>query len=421
LSPTKSDLKQATTEHDCDSSEVVWIQDCSDSESPIPISRTALLEFSNTLSETFPQFPNPLKHPLKAFAWIVRGAFGIASLVLLLAVVAAIPVVNFLALGYLLEAEGRVARSGKIRDAFPLLGLAPRIGSMALGIGLWILPLILLAGYQADAVLIDHQSPTTSFLTVLKPLLACLVAGHLCLCLARGGKLWHFFWPLNGIWMIRRLRKGKYWEPAQENVRDFISRLQLRHHFSLGLRGYLGAMIWLVLPTALFATARTTEGGPVLLTLLGGLCLIFVFSWLPFLQARFASENRLRTMFEIKAVIECFTKAPLVWFFATVVTFVLALPLYLLKVRLPPQDAMWLATIVFIVSIYPARIVTGLAYGQAVRKEKLAWYDVGWLCRTLMLLLLAGFVYLLFFTQGIGEHGKRTLFEHHAFLLPWPM
>ncbi len=221
--------------------------------------------------------------------------------------------------------------------------------------------------------------------------------------------------------MIRRIRKGKYWETGQENVRDFISKLQLRHHFSLGLRGYLGAMIWLILPTGLFATARTTEGGPVLITLLGGLCLIFVFSWLPFLQARFASENRLRSMFEIKDVIECFTKAPLVWFLATAVTFVLALPLYLLKVRLPPQDAMWLATIVFIVSIYPARIITGLAYGRAVRKEKRAWYDFGWLCRTLMLLLLAVFVFILFFTQGIGEHGKRTLYEHHAFLLPWPM
>jgi hypothetical protein len=421
LNPTETDLKETTTEQPGALSEAVRIRDFPDSDNPIPISRTAILEVSDALSETFSSFLNPFKHPLKAFAWMVREAFGIASLILLLAVVAAIPIVNFLALGYLLEAEGRVARSGRIRDAFPLLGLAPRIGSIALGIGMWIVPLIFLADYQSDAVLIDPQSSTTSTLTVLKTLLAGLVAGHLCLCLARGGKLWHFLWPFNGIWMIKRLRRGKYWETAQENVRDFISLLRLRHHFSLGVRGFLGAMIWLVLPTALFATAETTEGGAVLVTILGGLCLVFVFSWLPFLQARFASENRLRTMFEIKPVIECFTKAPLVWFLATVVTFVLALPLYLLKVRLPPQDAMWLATIVFIVSIYPARIVTGLAYGRAVRKKKRAWYDAGWLCRSLMLLLLAVFVFILFFTQDIGEHGKRILFEHHAFLLPWPM
>jgi hypothetical protein len=29
-------------------------------------------------------------------------------------------------------------------------------------------------------------------------------------------------------------------------------------------------------------------------------------------------------------------------------------------------------------------------------------------------------VFVLFFTQFIDEHGKQALFEHHAFLLPWP-
>jgi hypothetical protein len=29
-------------------------------------------------------------------------------------------------------------------------------------------------------------------------------------------------------------------------------------------------------------------------------------------------------------------------------------------------------------------------------------------------------VFLLFFTQFIGQHGKGVLFEHHALLLPVP-
>ena len=58
----------------------------------------------------------------------------------MLAVLAAIPLINFLALGYLLEAEGRVARTGKLRYALPLLPLAPRLGSIALGIWLWLWP-----------------------------------------------------------------------------------------------------------------------------------------------------------------------------------------------------------------------------------------------------------------------------------------
>src|SRR6516225_11113922 len=81
---------------------------------------------------------------LRACIWTVRSLFGIASLILLLAVIAAIPVLNLLALGYLLEVEGRLARSGKLRDAFPLINLAPRLGSIVLGIWAWVIPLRLL-------------------------------------------------------------------------------------------------------------------------------------------------------------------------------------------------------------------------------------------------------------------------------------
>ena len=80
---------------------------------------------------------------------MIRGLFGLASLLLLLAVIAAIPIVNFIALGYLLEAEGRVGRSGRLRDGFPLLGLAPRLGTIALGIYLWLIPLRIITANAA--------------------------------------------------------------------------------------------------------------------------------------------------------------------------------------------------------------------------------------------------------------------------------
>ena len=34
--------------------------------------------------------------------------------------------------------------------------------------------------------------------------------------------------------------------------------------------------------------------------------------------------------------------------------------------------------------------------------------------------LLGAYIFLLFFTQAIGAHGKAVLFEHHVFLLPVP-
>src|SRR5207302_3192240 len=101
--------------------------------------------------------------------WLVRSLFGIASLILLLAVIAAIPIVNFLALGYLLEVEGRLARSGKLRDAFPLLNQAPRLGSIALGIWAWVIPLRLLSHLAADAHLIDPGSFADVSLHIVLP------------------------------------------------------------------------------------------------------------------------------------------------------------------------------------------------------------------------------------------------------------
>src|SRR4051812_17334046 len=44
--------------------------------------------------------------------------FGAAALTLGLSVLAAVPVAQFLCFGYLLEAGGRVARTGRLRDGF---------------------------------------------------------------------------------------------------------------------------------------------------------------------------------------------------------------------------------------------------------------------------------------------------------------
>ena len=88
--------------------------------------------------------------------------------------------------------------------------------------------------------------------------------------------------------------------------------------------------------------------------------------------------------------------------------------------RLLPSDAMWLVTAVFIVTIYPARIVTGWVYHRAMTREQDAGFLWRWGCRLTMVPLLGLYVFLVFFSQAIGEHGKAGLFEHHAFLLPVP-
>src|SRR3954464_15187567 len=96
--------------------------------------------------------------------WIGRGiasacdwVFGAGMLVVALAVLAAVPVVQLLSFGYLLEAGGRVARTGRLRDGGIGLRPAARLGSVALGcLVLWF-PLWLLASLAESAQIIDPQ------------------------------------------------------------------------------------------------------------------------------------------------------------------------------------------------------------------------------------------------------------------------
>ena len=178
--------------------------------------------------------------------------------------------------------------------------------------------------------------------------------------------------------------------------------------------------MWLVIPTAIFASAEEPKGGAVFTPLIGGVGLVLVFGWLPFLMARFAAENRFRAMFELKAIRELFRRAPVWWGLAIVLTCVLSLPMYLFKVALPPQDAMWLETLVFLITIWPVKVFTGWVYYQAAEQPTRRGRLKRWLTRLIVTPIVALYVFLLFFTQFIGAHGKGVLFEHHAFLLPIP-
>lgn len=369
--------------------------------------------------------PWTLRRLLGAVWWGVATAvstlFGLTSLVFLLAVVAAIPGLNFYVLGYLLEVEGRVGRSGKFRDAFPLLSLAPKLGSIALGIWLWLIPLRVLSDAAADAHLIAPGSAPDHRLHLLVNGLFVVITVHLCLALARGGSLSCFFRPIkNARWLYQRYRERDYWATAETAVVAFVRELRLGYHWWLGVRGFAGALLWLAPPTLLLAAMRRTEPGPAIITIIGGVLLSIVLSWVPFLQARFAVENRWRAMFELRAVRELYRHAPFSWLFTILITLTLALPLYLFKVALPPQDMMWLVTLIFIVSIYPARVLTGWAYYRAAHREKRTWWPLRYSVWLVLQPLLLFYVFLVFFTQFIGKYGKLVLFEHHAFLLPVP-
>jgi hypothetical protein len=372
-------------------------------------------------SYRLPSCPQLFEHPIKFCLWLVRAAFGIASLIFMLAVIAAIPIVNFLALGYLLEVEARVARTGRFRDAFLLLDVAPRIGSIALGIWLWVLPLRFLGTVRGDAFYIEPGGEIDQTINSLAPVAAIVVALHICLALARGGSLGCFFRPLkNLLWIIKRWSNHDYMAHATAGVNDFMQRLRLRHHFTLGVKGFAGSFLWLVIPSALYISGAPGAGGRNVVIVLGGIGLTLVLSWMPFLQARFAVTGRWKSLFELKAIRSLFPFAPVAWLVAIVAVYVLSFPLYLTKAYLLPHDLMWLVTVVFIISIYPAKVVTGWAVHRAISRQEPPWFGTSWICRALWVPLIGVYVFVLFFTPLFAQHGEVAIFEHHALLLPVP-
>jgi hypothetical protein len=347
----------------------------------------------------------------------VEWCFGALTLVVGLAVLAALPVVQFLSLGYLLEAGGRVARTGRLRSGFVGVGRAARVGGIVLGSWLVLLPLRLVSSLARDAELIDPGGPVAHSWRLGLFVLIAFLALHIMAAWSRGGRLRHFLWPLgNPVWLARRLWRGGYYAEARDAVWDFVAALRLPYYFWLGVRGFVGAFAWLVVPVSLLALGRVAPAAG----LLGGILLAWVLCYVPFLQVRFAAEGRFGALFEAGAVRRRFGRAPGLFAVALVVTLAFAVPLYLLKIELVPREVAWLPGLVFLVFIFPARLLNGWAWARAGRRPAPRHALFRWAARLAMLPAAALYVVLVFFSQYTGWAGVWGLYEQHAFLLPVP-
>jgi len=426
--PATDGVKLGMTDHVRPTSETYPLQapPVDQAAAPGPIRSVEATEITDFHDEpTNSPEPAPKTKPKwRLFSAIFRAVTAVyhtIGTVFVLAIVAAIPVANVWVLGYFLDAQGRLALSGRWRDGFPDIRSISRLASIGLGFLICLFPLKLLADAALDARIIASGSTADVRLHFLLNLAAVLMTLHLCLALARGGGLSCFFRPIkNARWLRRQIRERHYWQSAGQEIRQFLSTLQIRSRFWLGLRGFLAAAVWLTIPTFLYAFAKSSQGPEILVTIVGGLLLVPVLCWLPLLQARFSAERRFAAGFQLPTIRQIYRQAPLAVTAAVIGTLLLALPLYLAKIVLPPRDAMWLVTLLFIVSIWPVKLLTGWAYYQGNRRETAAWWGFRWSGRLVMVPLVAFYVFLLLFTQGLGEHGKWVLFEHHAFLLPSP-
>jgi hypothetical protein len=385
-------------------------------------------------------------------SWI----FGVLALILGLAILAGIPIVQFLTLGYLLEVGGRVARTGRLRDGFVGVRKAARVGSLVIGTVLMLVPLYFVSAMATSAELVDPGGVQARAWEIGLTSLTVVLLLHIIGAWSRGGRLHHFLWPAgnpitllrrmargeaidalgllcmgNFWWLGRRLWQGGYYAEARDAVWDFVVSLRLPYYFWLGLRGFVGALIWIALPVSLLALGRLGViidfHGEVpqglflfLLVMIGWFWSSLVLLYVPFMMLHFARENRFSAIFEIGAVRHDYQRAPILFFISLLLTLAMALPLYLLRIEQVFQGIAWLLTLPFILTIFPTKLLMGWAMGRGRNREKPRVWLFRWLCRPLMLLTAAAYVFFLFFTQYISGEGALSLYGQHAFMLPVP-
>jgi hypothetical protein len=374
-----------------------------------------------------PRPPNPVMAALRltwrcvrAVGSLLEWLFGLAVLMVGLAVLAALPVLQFLSLGYLLESAGRVARTGRLRDGFIGVRLAARLGGIVLGCWLFLWPARVVADLAYSAQIIDPGGRTAAGWRIGLFVLIGLTAFHIGTACALGGRLRYFFCPFNFILVLLRVCRGGYYAQARDAVWDTTMSLRLPYYFWLGFRGFVGALAWLAVPVSMLALGRAGTPGAALLGFLGALLLGLVLLYLPFLQTRLAMSNRLSAVFDLPAARAEFRRAPWAFAFSFVVTLLFALPLYLLKIEMVPREAAWLPSLVFISFIFPARLLTGWALGRAVHRPTPRHWFFRWTGRLPFLPAAGFYVLIVFFTQYTSWNGVWSLYEQHAFLVPMP-
>lgn len=364
--------------------------------------------------------PSTTPWPWRVTRALYRGAdwlFGLATLLVGLSLLTAIPFAQVLVLGYLLEVTGRISRTGWMGEGFIGVRLAARLGRFALGCALLWLPLWGLSTLATSAEIINPGGAGPAMWRLGLMIVAGLFVVHISLVALRGGKFRYFFWPFHVVWLIRRLFAGQpILTEARDRLADTIAQLRLPYYFWLGARGFLGAFLWLVIPLLLLGAGHKNPAFGIL----GGVLLGIVVLYLPFLQARFARDNRLRAFRELGPIRAEFRRAPVAFTLAMLMVLISAMPLYFLKIELIPRDLIFLEGLVFLAFIFPAKLVLGWASARGNRDRGRRFWMIRWACKLLMLPIVVTYVLFVFSSQHIGWRGISSLYEQHAFLLPVP-
>jgi hypothetical protein len=153
---------------------------------------------------------------------------------------------------------------------------------------------------------------------------------------------------------------------------------------------------------------------------MGAIVLAVIVPFLPFLQVRYAVEGRVSALFSRRAIRDRFRRAPWAFAFSLFVLLVAAIPLYLLKIEMIPREAAWLPSLIFVVFLAPARLLTGWAYARSGRRDRPRHWITRILGRIAIVPAALLYVIVVFFAQYTSWGGVSSVYEQHVFLLPVP-
>ena len=394
-------------------------------DADVPIADEVIDDDDSTIPLGPGDFPG-IRKPFRSLSWLFHVFLGIGFLLPLLAGLAAIPGLSLLALGVMLAAQAQVAQSGRLRDGFPLLPVSTRIGTIGFMIGLFLVPIVMASSVAGGQQVVAQLSGVSqNGFRALTKVLQVIIFAHLLLAIANGGSFTCFLRPIRNIrQLLKRIRSNDFAPTVNLWTERLATISQPWHHFLLAVKAVVGALCWLTIPTVLLGMSSTSPhenpGLPGFLSFVGGALMIPVAAWLPLLQVHQATTGRFKAIFEVRVVREIICRVPIRWAIATVLLYALAVPLYLSKVVLPPADAYWLFTPLFILVIYPTRLLIGWVYGTGIHREHRAPRLIRWPTKVFMLPLLGLYSLILFAVPLISEAGPKAMFENHAFLLPVP-
>ncbi len=359
--------------------------------------------------------------------WIAGRVWDGTSLCVLLAVVAAVPVLQLASLGYLLNSAALLAKRQPWSKAFPGARRAGRLGKFVLLASLLWLPVWLVTdlSYSAQLLLPASSTARSWQLAALLTTLAWLT--WVTWAALRGGQLRHFVWPAP----IRFLRQGflpSTWRRASDELYELVGGLQFPRLWWLGARGASGALVWIAVPVSMMIIGQRADDFPLagLVGLIGAVSMTILMLYLPFLQIQMAVDNRLSSLFAIANIRRRFLYAPWAHAISLLSLCLLCIPLYLLRIEATPAELVWAPSLVFVLFMLPAKLLLGAAMGYANGRQSSAdvlprhWLS-RWSARTLALASALIYVGALYVAQLVAGQGALVMYFQHAFLVPAPL